>query len=139
MTEEQYDKLGGYVQTIRDALAMTNWTVRLEHRPAEDGNTAEIQCVYGRKLANLRVCDDWWERTPDDQRHTIVHELLHCHLDGADTVIRGLREVLGGPAHSVACEAHHTALEFAADGIADAVSPLLPLPPWAHDEEGTTP
>ena len=76
--------------------------------------------VEGRKYANLRLGECFLVDAAEEQRHTIVHELLHCHLGPMTRMIE---------AHDGMPPAAMLALEYCVDGLADAIAPLLPLPP----------
>ena len=139
MTDDQHAMLTTYVNDLRKALGLRDWTVTVKHRPSTEDASAQVHCIYGQRLAHIRVAEDWWDDSPDDQRSHIVHELLHCHLDPTDTLVCSLEGTLGGGAFAIAHSAHETAVEFAVDGITRAVAPLLPLPAWAHNEERIAP
>ena len=55
-----------------------------------------------------------------DQRHTLTHELLHCHLG---PMVRLLE------ANDDMTQSVQLAMEYCVDGLADAIAPLLPEPP----------
>jgi hypothetical protein len=73
---------GKYVRMIASMLALKDWTLVLSCDRPDDGNaTAAIYAVPGRKRAYLYLSDGFLEDDdPVDQRHSIVHELVHCHV-----------------------------------------------------------
>jgi hypothetical protein len=109
-----------YLRQIADLLRLRDWRlVILEELPPADA-IASCAPVEGRKYAVLRFGESFLADTPEEQRHTIAHELLHCHLGPMCRMIE---------AHEGMPPAARLAMEYCVDGLADAVAPLLPLPP----------
>ena len=109
-----------YVRQLADILRLKDWRIQvLEDLPPENA-LASCAPVEGRKYANLRLGECFLVDAAEEQRHTIVHELLHCHLGPMTRMIE---------AHDGMPPAAMLALEYCVDGLADAIAPLLPLPP----------
>lgn len=121
MTDPRRQVFAAYLRALADALRLRDWTIRLSDEPAGPGDSADVACPYGRKLATVRLGESFLDDAPEEQRHTLTHELIHCHLM---------------PAWEVACEGLEPAAvavfrrlaEYGVDGLADAVAPLMPLP-----------
>jgi hypothetical protein len=112
-----------YARDLADRLGLRDWRVAVSDDPPEDpGATASIECVEGRRLAILRLSDRFLAGRPADQRQTVTHELIHCHLAPLDQVV--MAAGLSDPWVRVI-------LEYAIDGLAAAVAPMLPIPPTA--------
>lgn len=125
------DSLDQYVRQLADLIGMRDWKVKLEDEHPGDGNLGFCECVYGRKIANIRLAE---HDTIEELRHTIVHELLHAHLDPTRLPIENIRNVLGQPLYDATHNALVDAVEYATDEIASVLAPLLPLPTKAADE-----
>lgn len=124
MTDPRRQAFAPYVRDLADRLRLRDWTVVVKDDEPEDKDShASIHCVYGRKRALLRLSDDFLGDDPEDQRHTVVHELLHCHLDDAYWYAI---DRIGGDA--AARQAFDRFAEKAVDGLADAIAPLMPTP-----------
>ena len=123
MTDPRRQAFAPYVRDLADRLRLRDWTIYVRDDPPHDGECiASIHCVEGRKVANIRFNDPFLDDSPEDQRHTIVHELLHCHVNGAwDYAVDTF-------ATEDARRAFRRLAETAVDGLADAIAPLLPLP-----------
>lgn len=136
MTDTEWTVLAQYLRSCADKLGLRDWTIRLLHdRPNSPETHAHTECVYGRKLAEIKVCRDFREQDPEEQRHTIIHELLHLHTDAADSIVNNeIREALGKQTGYVAYEAHHRAIEIAVDDIATAIAQYFPLIEWSKVE-----
>lgn len=99
-------------------MRLSDWTLQFDEQHSSDGTLASINCCRGRKYATIRLCYDFDQKCGEEQRHTIVHELVHCHLaqlwhhvdpDDEDEAVT----LLG---------------EYAVDGLADAIAPLILTP-----------
>jgi hypothetical protein len=110
-----------YVRHLADVLRLRDWRVDvLEELPGGSDAIASCAPVAGRKYAVIRLAESFLTDPTEDQRHTLTHELLHCHfapmmrlLEATDSF--GVAEKL--------------AMEYFVDGMADAIAPLLPMPP----------
>jgi len=87
-----------------------------------------VTCIYGRKIATIKLADDFDSYAPEKQRQTAVHELLHAHLDHPQRVIDQANEVRNRNMISLLSLNHRMALEHAVDAISDIIAPFMPLP-----------
>lgn len=124
----QNKSFGLYVRHIANQLGLRDWTITLMHDFADDDCMAQVHCIHARKVANIRFATDFHTYTPEQVRHTVVHELTHCHTTHMDKLIEAQSGPLGLQAYEQLCNAWNLAHEYAVDGIADALSMLLPLP-----------
>jgi hypothetical protein len=123
MTDPRRQAWAGYVREVADRLRLRDWAVVVKDDGPEDGDAhASCHCVYGRKLALIRLSDGFLDDPPEGQRHSVVHELLHCHLDD------GYWFAYGRMPNGEAKEAFERFVEKGIDGLADAIAPLMPLP-----------
>lgn len=98
------------------------------HTPCDSQYQASIAPVYGRYHASLSLCWNWGTLTPEIQRETIVHELLHLRLLPVDSAFDHIKQALSKRHRAAAESAHIQSIEFAVDGIACAIAPFYPLP-----------
>lgn len=123
--------LGAYIRGAADMLELRDWTFGLAHAPADPGKQATVDIVYGRKLAQIAVCEDFRDLPAEEQRHVIAHELVHCHLESACSMVRSdIVAHLGGPADGVFWAGFVRQIEYGVDALASAVEELLPLIDW---------
>ena len=134
LSEPLWDTLTEYVRQIADLLELRDWRFRIQREPPEDGDCiASLQTIDGRKVAALRVRGDFWDQSGEESRHTITHELIHCHHAAAQDIIRlDTSKHLGQATYDVLHGAFSRQMEYAVDGLADALAPHLPLPPWGE-------
>ena len=122
-----------YVRTVQNALGIGNYTIHLVAEDPPDGATASIAPNYRRSVAHLRLDPEIDDRTPQEQRQTIVHEVLHLvTADVAELILDGpLVDLIGKPAHHAFVQSWLLAYESSHDWLATilAESGVVPLPP----------
>lgn len=135
MTPDQRDSLGTYVRRTADLIGLKDWTLYIcDAAPKEEEWVAQCDPWPGRKHAELAFRQDFFTRNPDEQRSTIVHELIHCHLAGMSHLVRvTLAKELGQSAYTLFEDAYRSVMEYAVDGLADALSGGFPLPEWPKE------
>lgn len=139
MTEAEYKVLDGYVRTIADRLGLRDWAVKVGRHPSGEGTGADMHGVYGRKIAHIRVCAEFRQESEVDQRHYIVHELVHCHFESIRHLIEcGLpsAQALSGAAQQVLYQSFYQQLEYGVDAIAVVIASYMPPIVWEVPENG---
>lgn len=140
LTKKQTRLIGDYTRDIFDAVGLRDWFFYLMRDPAEDSDSqlatrndeclASIERTDGAKVAYLRLGRNFLKLEPDQQRHTIVHEALHCHLTDLNSLIQeDLAQHLDEKVHALVCKTFIRDLEYAIDGIASEFAKAMPLPP----------
>jgi hypothetical protein len=123
VTDSRRQRFAPYLRDLADRMRRRDWTIDLKDGvPTDPQAAASIHLTYGRKLATIRVSDDFLDSTPETQRHYLVHELVHCHIDAAwmiamDSIPQAVESAFKRMA------------EHAVDSLAETIAPLLPLPP----------
>jgi hypothetical protein len=111
-----------YLRDVADRMGLKDWDVILSKKPAEDGACATADCTWGRKSVTIKLAKFLHFQTPDIQRQTVVHELVHCHF-----------AAMHNPLNEGMCDANRDwyihAMEYGVDAIADVIAPSMPLPP----------
>ena len=111
-----------YVNAIASRMRLGHWRLEiLDEEPENKTAIASIDPWHGRCAAYIRFADSFLKDTPEDQRYTVVHELVHCHLAHADALVRD--EL--APATETAWV---LAQEHGVDQIAMTIAPSMPLP-----------
>jgi hypothetical protein len=124
MTPRQWEQIGLYVRGIADQLGLRDWHFNLIEEEAADPDAwATILCLHGRRVADIRLCADWMEIDAEQQRHSVVHELLHCHLENVANHVNdhGLDKLIGEPAAHLLEQSFRRDVEHAVDAIATAI------------------
>lgn len=131
------DRWTRYVEDLADALELRDWKIVFHLEPPSDPD-AIGHCLpaYGRKVATIRVTPDL---DREELRHTIVHELLHCHTDPAVQLVQqDLEELIEERVDRTFWFSFRRAFEYGVDGIATALAKHLPLPPEEQCESNDT-
>lgn len=133
MKAKQRRQMANYLRDLADRLELRDWTVRFLHEPCDDGALAECCVTYGRKWVDVQVCRQFLDMPAGEQRHTLVHELVHCHFDAVEGVMRDARRADAVPKRAARLigEAQRRAIEHGVDAVAEALAAHMPMPPWA--------
>lgn len=132
MKKKQRKKIGKYIRCLADCTSLRDWSFTLFHEPLpeESGAFATVKPVYGRKIAEITLCNNFVDLDPDKQRHILVHELIHCHFDMCDNFFENvLQQLVGIQVYKTAFADYRQWMEFGVDAMAEALAPHLPLPP----------
>jgi len=121
-TPEQCDLLQKYIWQIADMLGLKGWDIYLTHAASDDDANASVHPVYGRYTAGLSVNKRWFTYTPEVQRNTIIHELLHVVHNRQTEVVRTTKQ------RDEVWITFNRETELMVDHLATAIDNLFPLP-----------
>jgi len=131
-TKKQRKALRAYVRWMADTLELRDWTITVVYSDAADtvesDRMASVTCTYGRKHATIKLCARFFALSVEDQRQTICHELIHCHLSGLEWQYNNLGNNLASSVFDIVWGGLKDQIEFATDAMADALAKHLPLP-----------
>lgn len=124
------DRMRRYVAVLQPLLRLQGWDITVPDEPPEEDDAWAV-CERSKHGWDARVfiADRLLAASPDQQRKTLVHELLHlythdwhvAHLDA----LTGLEQT----SRNWARERHDHEHERCVDAIARVLAPFLPLPP----------
>ena len=121
MSSSKRTAFASYVRQLADQFGLKDWAIEVPETPPDGTAIAATWMAYGQRLARIHLSDKFLCDTPEDQRDTIVHELLHLHFAAMDGLVTDWLEADKHKAYS-------RMFEYGIDAIAIAVSPRLPLP-----------
>jgi hypothetical protein len=121
-TPEQADAIQRYLWVIRDMLGLQQWDIFLTMSHSTDDANASVHPVYGRYIAGVSVNKKWFEYSPEVQRNTIIHELLHVVHNRQSEVIRTTKQ------RDEVWITFNRETEYMVDHLATALEDLFPLP-----------
>jgi hypothetical protein len=131
VTKRQRRALAEYIRWVADALELRDWTITLDHEPCEEHLMGHVHCTNSARNLSIAVNASFLDYTPEDQRETIVHELVHAHWETCWKMIQGdLGDALGKPVYYVFCDSYRRAMEYGVDGLAKALAKHMPLIEW---------
>jgi hypothetical protein len=123
------DELGKYVRNMADLMGLRDWHLKLMNDPPDDPEAAACcEVIYGQKYALIRFHRDWTSADPEELRSTVIHELIHCHVEPMRWSVNNVKHVVGTAMFEVIFDAFSDALEVAVDGMARAWAESMPLP-----------
>lgn len=131
MTKQDRKALAEYVRSVANEMELRDWTIEVLAEPCADGNVAYVTCTFGRKQAQVSFAHDFRDRAPEEQRDTVVHELVHLHLESATSMVRNdLEPWLGKQADAMFFDGYRRQIEYGVDALAAAVAKHLPVIAW---------
>lgn len=137
MTDADFDALTRYVRWVANELELRDWTITVTREAAPADALAHIRGTYGRKLALIDFAADFRSHDAEDQRHTVVHELVHCHLESAtNMVLNDIEDSLGKTTDQVFWNGYKRQIEYGVDALASALAKHLPLIDWPEASGG---
>lgn len=134
MTDAEWIVVETYVRNRARELGLSDWDIVIEREPCDDDTAfAENATTPGRRYAKIKLCKRFRELTADEQRSTIIHELLHCHSAGIEHFLHAdLKEhpALTSNEHAFIDAVGMRRIEDMIDGIAEAVALKYPVIQW---------
>ena len=129
MTDSAHAYWSGYIRSLADDIGLKDWTIELKRDgPANSDAGASMITICGRRIVWIRLGFGFYSGTPEDQRHYVLHELLHVHLDDVDTAIWQAKEIIGSDTFTLMEKVVKDRLEFAIDTIAASIGHAYPVP-----------
>lgn len=116
-----------YLRYLADHMKLADWKfdVVLGDLPE---SLATVEITPNRQKATVAVGELFFSSSEHDQRHGLVHELVHLHLEPARRTVRAAEPTLTQPTYQVLKGCHDDQIESAADRLAGAIAMGMPLP-----------
>ena len=108
-----------YVRDVADRLKLRDWRIEI------DDDADPRDCIASVSLAEARwavisLNDSFLASSREKQRHAVAHELVYCHFAAyVKAVEKKTRDD----------QVLKILMEYTVDAVADAIAPLVPLPP----------
>jgi hypothetical protein len=131
MRTERLAALSSYVADMQARMGLVQWQIRVGESRIK-GLLAKVDPCEGRYWARLTVHrKSFWRLSPEEQRNSVVHELVHLVHQPATRVIEygKWREDLALPVWRDVHSEFVSGVELMTDHLANVFSPLMPLPP----------
>lgn len=124
-------ELGRYLRWVANEMNLRDWTTAVGDGYSEDHLEAEAHCTIGQRHIVITFNEHFRDRDPEDQRETVVHELVHAHTDVCWKMVQAdLADALGKPVYYVFCDSYRRAMEYAVDALSKTIAPNMPLIDW---------
>lgn len=126
-----------YVEKLQPYMRLAHWQIVVHDDPPDgDDCVADISCSPTRTMAALRISDYYITSSPEKQRRSITHELVHCLLHQLSEAEQAFLYAVGHPVWEHLHRRYEHEEELAVDEVARAIAPFLPLPPVEEGGEG---
>ena len=120
--------LHAYLKQLQDELKLSHWNIKLDKEAVHPESLAEIQIAPGQNTATISLHDEWKTWTPNELRSTLVHELIHCHLNPINEIAEEhLTELPQNKTTHIKTSMAYMN-ERATDAIAELIAPHLSKP-----------
>jgi hypothetical protein len=130
-------KIPDDIRDLARSLNLGDWQIEIDPDPADPECAAHIYRWPEKIGATISIAGDGndqgplWERSPEEIRLSILHELLHLHhIIATDLIEKEIDRVYGDGAYGRRIlEPIHEAIEIGTDALARAICAAFPLPP----------
>lgn len=135
MSEKDWKILEDYVRWVANEVGLKDWKVNvLRELPEKADHAGECDCLFGRKIANITFHKNFRSDRPEQQRQTVVHELLHCHFAAAESTVYNMgfkSGLLTDMQREAIYGSYMQAHEYGIDGVAVALACTFDPIPWS--------
>lgn len=116
-----------YLDKLIKAMRLSDWSIIVEFSKKDRNVFATLEQQPDQKRAILTLSQKFLELDSEDQRQTLVHEMIHCHLFNLHyQVEESFRVVATGKNQELFEVMLESEIEKATDGLADAFAHFLP-------------
>lgn len=139
---EQTKALVEYIGKLQRDLLLHAWTIRLVSGPPSNDVVASTFVATQGRFAEMRFHPTLFDADHDegDVRQTVMHELLHLHVENLfDDMLGMLEEALPQAGFLPLRKRQVWQMERAVDGLADAIAPKYDLIEWPTKPNASDP
>jgi len=127
-TLNRREAVNQYIASLQNILRLNDWTIIVDwSEPCEDISLATNDPYEEQKYALIKVSEKLIEEPSWLQTQTLVHEMIHCHLQTmSDLAEYTVKSLSSKATNEIFLIAYNQVLELATDALADAFYPLVP-------------
>jgi len=117
-----------YISELQKLLKLSDWTITMNwDLNADEYAYATNDPLPDSRHATISISNRFFSLSGKLQTQTLVHELIHCHLQSLTDLAENTVESLTNEAGSgIFVIANSQCVEIATDALADAIAPLVP-------------
>jgi hypothetical protein len=131
MNKRDRTELFKYVRVLANRLSLKDWVLICNRVPCDPGSYAEVMTTYGKQEAVISFRRDFRKLPAEQVRESVVHELLHCHLQSVDHYLtKVLPDMVPRRASRAVRWEIHQRNEEAVNDIARSIAAAFPLIKW---------
>jgi len=146
VSDPRWERLGEYVRDLADRMGLSRFYFEVSHdAPDIDGTGpcsfayCKVYYLYGEQEFRLHFSDQFFQNTPERQRNSVVHELVHVCSRERDRVVDSVEswpEVSASRWEAFAGQLRY-GNESVTDLMAGLIAPRFPLPDLGDGSEVT--
>lgn len=111
-----------YLKYLQRELGLSHWEIELAEESSPEGSVASVSVTPSVWHARIWLNHVFLDKTPEEQRTTIVHELLHVWFDQAHHFARDFLNEQG-------TRAFRSMYEQSIEGLAKSIAPKFKTRP----------
>jgi hypothetical protein len=92
---DKYEAVARWIENAKVQLGLGEWRIVVSREPASDDCYAETQLHDQSQNATIALAHKFWSTSPDEQRVTLVHELLHLDTWRCSQMVDRLKDIVG--------------------------------------------
>ena len=120
MTDPRRQAFAPYFRQLANLMGLWAWAIAIDDDPEEEAN-ARAHLTRGRYRVLISLSEGFLRSSPEDQRQTACHELIHAHM-------AAMHFVVTDAVSTDAEQAYVLAMEYAVDAMATEWAKTMPLP-----------
>lgn len=128
------DRVRAYIATLQPLVGLAHWRIEVADEPPEEEGAVAFFHRWPRAWgATLYFSAEHFCQSPEEQRDTVVHELVHASLENLCVAAREGFDGLDQTSRSWAWTRVVHEVELCVDAWAKVIGPHLPLPPGREE------
>jgi hypothetical protein len=131
MTPQRRQLWANYFKHLANRMGLYDWLLLVLADPPNNSDAAaSIETIEGKKVAHIRLAEDWDDFGPTIQREYAVHELVHPHFEQAAVYVKDMiiEPHLAFPVKQSTYDYYRYLVEFGIDALAKVLASHLALP-----------
>lgn len=135
LNKEDLVQISEYVRTVVPILRLNAWNIQIGNNCVLDGAIAEASCADGQQTATINFSELFTRISPEEQRNTVVHELLHIHINRLRSSASSIVDsTYRGKTADTINELLIRDEEYLVDALSRVIDPLVPVPHFDFTE-----
>lgn len=135
-----WQTLTDYVTAMQAEFHVEHWEVTILTDELPDADTTEIEQTLRieQDTTEWRIGDRFFDQEPEEQRTTVVHEMIHMHMwHSWSDLAHALEAAVPSSAWEIMRRSHEKANERDTERLARAIAPKYDLIEWPTSQQET--
>ena len=124
---EKEEYLVAYLELLVKSMRLSDWSIIVELSDRDKNVFATMESQPDQRRAILTITSNFLQLDAEDQKQTLIHELIHCHLFALHYLAEEAFKLYStSNAQEVFALMLESEIEKATDALADIITPLIP-------------